>query len=97
MTPEGKIKAKVKALLKKFAAVYYHMPVQNGMGEPTLDFVCCVNGHFLAIETKAPGKHPTPRQQITMAAMRAAGAFVLVVSCEAELAILEAFLQLLTP
>lgn len=97
MTPEGKIKAKVKALLKRYSAVYHHMPVQNGMGEPTLDFVCCVNGYFLAIETKAPGKKPTPRQQITMAAMRAAGAFLFVVSCDAELDRLEAFLQLMTP
>jgi predicted hotdog family 3-hydroxylacyl-ACP dehydratase len=95
VTPEGKIKAKVKALFKRIG-LYYHMPVQNGMGEPTLDFIACLRGYFIAVETKAPGKKPTARQQITMASMRASGAFVFVVSCEAELATLEAFLNLLS-
>lgn len=95
MTPEGKIKAKVKALLKQYGA-YYHMPVQNGMGEPTLDFVACLRGYYIAVETKAPGKKPTPRQLVTMEQMRAAGAFVFLVSCEAELTVLGAFLALLS-
>jgi hypothetical protein len=84
-TPEGKVKDKVKAVLKEFG-LYYHMPVLNGMGEPTLDFLACGEGLFISIETKAAGKVPTPRQQITIAQMRAAGAFVFVVSCDEELA-----------
>jgi hypothetical protein len=95
MTPEGKVKAKVKALLKQWGA-YFHMPVQNGMGEPTLDFIACLNGRFIAIETKAPGKKPTKRQEVTMAQMRAAGAFVFVVSNDAELEVLGAYLALLS-
>ena len=89
-TPEGKIKDKVKKLLKSFGdIVYYHMPVQNGMGSPTLDFIVCVGGYFLAIETKAPGGKPTQRQQITMETMRVAGAFVFVVAGDDDLARLE--------
>jgi hypothetical protein len=95
-TPEGKVKAKVKALLKRFN-LYSHWPVLNGMGEPTLDCIVCAWGRFLAIETKAPGKQPTPRQQITMANMRAAGAFVFVVANDDDLNVLEAYLNLLQP
>ena len=80
-TPEGKIKDKVKKLLKE-AKVYYHMPVQNGMGAPSLDFICCVHGHFLAIETKASKGVMTLRQEITAAEMRASRATVLVITGE---------------
>lgn len=55
MTPEGKIKAKVKAYLDSIGA-YYFMPVQVGYGKRTLDFLVCWRGEFWAIETKAPGK-----------------------------------------
>ncbi len=93
-TPEGKVKEQVKKLLKQYGA-YYHMPVTNGMGAPTLDFVCCHNGYFIAIETKAPGKKPTARQCLTMAAMSSAEGYVFCVSCQEELDVLESFLQLL--
>jgi len=65
MTPEGKTKELVKKVLKQYGA-YYHCPVMNGMGKPSLDFICCHKGRFFAIETKAPGKLPTPRQEGTM-------------------------------
>lgn len=71
-TPEGKVKAKVKELLKQFGA-YYHMPVMNGMGAPSLDFVCCLKGKYFAIETKAGNKKPTPRQEATMHEIQRAG------------------------
>lgn len=78
MTPEGKVKAEVKKLLKRYG-VYWHCPVQNGMGSPSLDFVCCADSYYLAIETKAPGKKPTPRQENTMLDIRKAGGFAVVV------------------
>lgn len=71
-TPEGKVKTRVKSILKKHK-VYYHMPVQNGMGAPSLDFTCCCNGHYFAIETKAGKKGPTPRQEETIKMIEAAG------------------------
>ena len=62
MTPEARLKAQVKKVLDKHG-VWYYMPVQNGMGVTGIpDFVCCDEGRFLGIETKAPGKHPTPNQ-----------------------------------
>lgn len=81
-TPEAKVKARVKATLymmqRKGYPVYFHMPVQNGMGKPTLDFVGCINGKFFAIETKAPGEKPTERQQGTITEMQKAGGNVMV-------------------
>ena len=80
MTPEGKVKAKVKAVLKSCGpAVYYDMPVPGGFGKPTLDFIGFAWGHGFAIETKAPGKKPTERQQTTIENMEAAGAKVFVI------------------
>jgi hypothetical protein len=82
-TPEGKVKEKVKRAFKELKQqlgieVYYHMPVQNGMGAPTLDFVGCIRGQFFGIETKAPGKKPTERQESTIMEMHKAGGSVMV-------------------
>lgn len=77
-TPEGKVKEAVKAALKKHNA-YWHCPVQNGMGAPSLDFICCFKGRYFAVETKAPGKRPTLRQGITIQAIRVAGGKVFVI------------------
>lgn len=77
-TPEGKVKDKVKKVLREYGA-YYHMPVQNGMGAPTLDFVVCHKGRFIAIETKTEKGVLTLRQKLTMEEMQKAGAIVLVI------------------
>lgn len=79
MTPEGKVKARVKAVLKKFGA-YYHMVVQNGMGAPSLDFVGCHVGRFFSVETKAGNKDMTDRQKQTASEMRKAGGKVFLVN-----------------
>ena len=73
-TPEGKVKARVKALLDaKGKNLFYWMPVQSGYGRATLDFVGSYHGQFFAIETKAPGKKPTARQQLIIKEMEEAG------------------------
>lgn len=92
-TPEAKVKDAVKALLKEYEC-YYFMPVQAGYGMPSLDFLVCCNGMFLAIETKAPGKKPTPRQEDTIAQMKLAGAVTFVV--DGDMALVEDTLKLLT-
>lgn len=79
MTPEGKVKARVKRVLEKYDLVYRFMPVQSGYGAKTLDFLVCVNGKFLAIETKAPGKQLTELQRQTARDIVAARGKVLVV------------------
>ncbi len=75
MTLERNVKAAVKRVLKEMGA-YQFWPVQTGMGAPTLDCLCCYRGRFFAIETKAPGKKPTPRQHQTIAAIHAAGGII---------------------
>lgn len=72
MTPEGRVKDHVKRYLKAKGA-YWFMPVQNGMGAPSLDFLVCYKGRWLAIETKTGTKDMTPRQRVTARLMEAAG------------------------
>lgn len=71
-TPEGKVKERVKAVLKA-AGAYYHMPVVTGHGRPSLDFVGCHAGRFFGVETKAGSGKPTERQRLTMQEIERAG------------------------
>lgn len=61
MTPEGKVKEKIKELLKSYGSdVYYFMPAMGTFGKNGVpDIVACVHGAFLAIEVKAD-KHKNP-------------------------------------
>jgi len=68
MTPEGKVKQKVTKLLKQYGC-WYWMPVVSGYGAATLDYLAATDGRMFGIETKAPGKKPTPRQRATMRQM----------------------------
>lgn len=85
VTPEGKIKKLVNKMLDEFVVdlaspqLYRYWPVPSGFGESSLDCIVCYYGVFMAIETKAPGKKPTPRQQDCMMRMRCAGGIVHVV------------------
>lgn len=81
MTPEGKVKAKVKDYLKSIGAWYY-MPVSNGMGRVGCpDILVCYKGLFMAFETKAPGKrnNTTPNQDREIADIQRANGLALVV------------------
>lgn len=64
MTPEGKVKVKVKRILNLYENMYYFMPVQTGYGSPTLDILGFHDGRGFAIETKAAGKKLTKRQEV---------------------------------
>ena len=65
MTPEGKVKTRVKRILDSFGPIiWYFMPVSRGYGRHGIpDIIGCVNGHFFAIETKAGDKQPTDLQK----------------------------------
>jgi hypothetical protein len=79
-TPEGKVKDAVKKLLKE-RGIFFYMPVQNGMGVVGIpDLICCDQGAFLAIETKAPGKRGnlTPNQEHRIMEIHAAGGAAIV-------------------
>ena len=79
MTPEGKVKFKLKARLKaEFPHLYQFMPVQSGLGATTLDLLYCIDGFFIAIETKAyRGGKMSPRQKEVAALIEQAGGLAL--------------------
>ena len=72
-TPEGKVKAKVKALLDKYN-IYHFMPATGGYGRSGIpDIICCANGKFLAIECKAHGGRLTALQRRELDRIELAG------------------------
>lgn len=94
MTPEGKVKDKVKKVLEargifpaSKAGVFpedskgwFFMPSQNGMGVKGIpDIMGHYRGRFFAVETKAPGKKPSGFQALQISSMRQSGAAVFVV------------------
>ena len=92
-TPEGRVKDKVKRILKR-PGVYSFWPVQTGMGGRTLDCLGWHRGRAFAIECKAPGKKLTPAQEIIRDDMAEAGGVVFEISGEPEqYALLERWLD----
>ncbi len=75
---EERVKNHVKRLFKKYGVSYF-MPVQSGYGSASLDFLACHKGRFLAVETKAPGKHLTPRQELIKSEIERAGGTVFII------------------
>jgi Holliday junction resolvase len=56
MKKEADVKKELKKYLTEIGAWQY-WPVSNGMGRHGIpDVLICYRGHFLAIETKAPGR-----------------------------------------
>jgi hypothetical protein len=81
-TPEGKVKDKIKAILKR-RNVYYAMPIGTGFGNAGVpDFLCSVPpyGRFLAIEAKAGTGKTTALQEKHLAEIRNTGAEAIVVN-----------------
>lgn len=77
---EKQVKAVIsKALRAMGSKVWAFMPVQTGFGATALDYLVCINGQFVAIETKAPKGKLTDRQQATVDRLLDAGAIVFVI------------------
>ena len=88
MTPEGKVKKRVKEILTKMGA-YWTMPIgsvfsRNGVP----DFLCCYHGWFVAIETKAGSGKTTKLQDYELARIKEAGGISIVIN-ETNIDILE--------
>ena len=93
MTPEGKVKAKIKSWLSRtFPSVFQFMPVSNGMGKHGIpDHIACVPivitqymvgqtiGVFVGIEAKTAKGVVSKHQARCMAEIVAAGGIVEVV------------------
>ena len=79
-TPEAKVKAKIKAILKAHGA-YFAMPIGSAFGNSGVpDFLCCVNGEFLGIEAKAGKGKTTALQDKHLEDIKKAGGVSLVVN-----------------
>lgn len=78
MTPESRVKVKVKKLLKQYSPMRIDMPVPGGYGKTTLDFIVTFRGKVIVIETKDEGKDPTGLQRSHLREFRDAGAAVFV-------------------
>ena len=81
-TPEAKVKEKIKKILKAHGA-YFAMPMGTGYGNSGVpDFLCCINGQFMAIEAKAGKGIPTALQEKNMRDIKASGGIATVVNEE---------------
>lgn len=70
-TPEGAVKAEIKEYLESLGdSIYYHMPVQQGYGTRTVDFLLCYKGMFIAIEAKRRGGYAKKFQLAILEAVR---------------------------
>lgn len=73
MTPEAHVKKQVKQILAKHK-VWYFMPAMSGFGRAGIpDFICCIRGRMLGIETKAKNGKLTRIQEIEQKAINDAG------------------------
>ena len=80
LTPEGKVKAKVRRMLDA-ASVYYFMPATGGYGRSGVsDIVGCCDGKFFAIECKAGKNTTTALQRRELRAIEDAGGYALVIN-----------------
>jgi hypothetical protein len=88
-TPEGRVKRKVDTYLGELnyllteagINLYTIKYVPTGYGSNNqLDYTLCVAGHFVVIETKAPGEWLTPLQIMSCVNAFKAGATVFIIS-----------------
>jgi hypothetical protein len=80
LTPEGKVKDKVKRLFKSMG-VYYAMPATGGYGVSGVpDFLVCLKGRFIGVECKAGKGKPTALQLKNLAEIDASGGIAVIVN-----------------
>ena len=80
MTPEAKVKTKVREALKVLGA-YYAMPVTGGYGvSGAPDFLVCWSGLFFGIECKAGKNTTTALQDKNINDIRKAGGKAIVIN-----------------
>lgn len=98
MTPEGKVKSMVNKIIDRYGKdIYKFMPVPAGYGPSSLDYILCIRGLFVAIETKAPGKKLSARQHFTRRQIMDAGGKVFIVENEVDMTEVVEFFNWLLP
>jgi len=89
---ERDVKDAVKKCLNELGA-YHHWPVQHGYGAPCLDCHGCYKGLYFSVETKRPGKKPTPLQEQTIEKISAAGGLVFVIDDPEDTSVITHYLK----
>ncbi len=80
MTPEAKVKKQIRAILDAHG-VYYAMPIGTGYGNSGVpDFLCCINGYFVAVEAKAGKGKTTALQDAHIDKIRTNGGAAVVIN-----------------
>lgn len=80
MTPEAKVKAKIRKILEELEC-YYAMPIGTGYGNAGVpDFLVCIRGCFVGIEAKAGKGTTTALQDKNLKLIREAGGLALIVN-----------------
>ncbi len=93
-TPEAKIKKRIRDVLSKHN-IYYAMPIGTGYGNSGVpDFLCCVEGKFLAIEAKAGNNQPTALQLRNLKSIQEGGGVTMVIN-DANIDSFDGFISLL--
>ena len=79
LTPEKKVKTKVKSILDKLGA-YHCMPSTGGYGANGVpDIIACYKGLFVGIECKANGGKPTALQTKHLSLIKQAKGFSIII------------------
>ena len=79
-TPEALVKKQIRKILDT-TATYYAMPIGTGYGNSGVpDFICCSNGHFLAIEAKAGKGKTTALQDAHIERIQKAGGTAVIIN-----------------
>ena len=101
MTPEGKVKVKIREYLKARGDNYSFTPIGSAFGKAGVpDRIVCWRGRFVGIEVKAPGKirAQTPIQKKAQQEIeKAGGVYLLVDSVETVKEWFEGDVELDTP
>ena len=93
-TPEVKVKKKIKEVLNAHE-VYFVMPIGTGYGNSGVpDFLCCVEGKFVAIEAKAGNNRPTALQEKHLWEIEEKGGVAMVIN-EQNLMAFDGYIRLL--
>ena len=94
LTPEGKIKKKLTAMLKKMKT-WYFLPANNGFGMSGIpDVIAIVDGMFVGIECKSDKtKKPTALQLQRGKEIRQAGGYWFLVYDDETIAAVEKYIR----
>jgi Holliday junction resolvase len=80
MTPEVKVKNKVKKILDSLGC-YHFSPLSGGYGRSGVpDIIACYNGLFIAIECKAGKGKLTELQKYNIEQIQATGGLAIVIN-----------------